>query len=45
MVYREIKYLIRAGLGRNEWALHVGLVDARLRRLHSLRMQRAHRIL
>jgi len=23
MVYQQIKYLIRASLGRNEWALHV----------------------
>ncbi len=27
MVYREIKYLIRASLGRNEWALHVYYPD------------------
>lgn len=27
MVYQNIKYLIRAGLGRNEWALHVYYPD------------------
>ena len=27
MVYREIKYLIRARLGRNQWALHVYYPD------------------
>jgi hypothetical protein len=27
MVYQGIKYLIRASLGRNEWALHIYYPD------------------
>src|SRR5882757_2946482 len=27
MIYLDVKFLIRAGLGRNEWALHVYYPD------------------
>jgi hypothetical protein len=32
MVYREIKYLVRASLGRNEWALLIYYPDKADRR-------------